>query len=201
MKHDHRRLHGKRGQARRPLAGQGDRACSSLETDALFALETALANDRPHAGDGRLSRRRVLPTCGFVMPDQLLELGSAKASRRTDEVDRFEHAGLALTVVTRQDGESGQISEVGALDVAKMPKRYRCDCEGVDHRRDLALLLQSWHRQITISRFGADPIQRTARPSEFTHARETGRDAWPASLRSGEKSACSVRLSGLLRLR
>jgi len=56
---------------------------------------------------------------------------------------------------------------------------------------NIALLPQSWHRQIAISRFGANPTQNTARPPEFTRACETSRDAWQASLRSGEKSALS----------
>src|SRR5258707_13067027 len=79
----------------------------------------------------------------------------------------------------------------------------------------LALLPQSWHRQSTslrfvglrglrpvpglrplrhtISRFGGDLTQITARPSEFTHERGNSRTASPVPLRSGENSVCPVR--------
>src|SRR5262249_23107310 len=64
------------------------------------------------------------------------------------------------------------------------------------HEIRLALLLQSWHRQITIPRLAANLTQVPGRPSEFPSARKTSRHAWPASLRCREKSACPVRLSG-----
>src|SRR6266508_3718631 len=64
--------------------------------------------------------------------------------------------------------------------------------------RKLPLLPQSWHRQITICRFGADPTQTTARPSASPRYTKRAATLLSASLRNTEKSACSVSLSGIM---
>src|SRR6266508_195520 len=51
------------------------------------------------------------------------------------------------------------------------------------------LLPQSWHRQIAIGRFGADPTQMTARPPQSPRHTKRAATPWPASLRNTEKSA------------
>src|SRR6185369_131029 len=134
VEHDRWRTRRVGRQALRLLAIEQHAALLVTEHGPLLARVIAALNLGAHAGEL------------LAFSNQTLELLGAEAASHGDEVQRFEQAGLALAIVSRDDVEARRRFELDQLQIAKRSRRHALEANQRRHGSTFSPSASNAHR-------------------------------------------------------